>query len=155
MKATASKILKTEDRSTVAVKMLKEGHTDNDVIDLVAEMDLMKMIGRHINIINLLGVCTQDGPLYVVVEFAEHGNLKEFLGKHASWTDGYEKPNFSRPLISEKQLISFARQVSFSSFLTMIFCIKNSLQFCFFTMPNFRFAMEWNIWGPENVYIGI
>ena len=114
MKASASKILKTEDRSTVAVKMLKEGHTDNDVIDLVAEMDLMKMIGRHINIINLLGVCTQEGPLYVIVEFAEHGNLKEFLRKHASWTDGYEKPNFCRPLISEKQLISFARQVSSS-----------------------------------------
>ena len=154
MKATASKILKTEDRSTVAVKMLKEGHTDNDVIDLVAEMDLMKMIGRHINIINLLGVCTQDGPLYVVVEFAEHGNLKEFLGKHASWTDGYEKPNFSRPLISEKQLISFARQVSFSSFNDDILHQKFAT-ILFFTMPNFRFAMEWNIWDRENVYIGI
>ena len=150
MKATASKILKTEDRSTVAVKMLKEGHTDNDVIDLVAEMDLMKMIGRHINIINLLGVCTQDGPLYVVVEFAEHGNLKEFLGKHASWTDGYEKPNFSRPLISEKQLISFARQVSFSSFLTMIFCIKNSLQFCFSRCP--ISDLQWNgIFGIQKM----
>ena len=43
----------------VAVKMLKEGHTDNDMIDLVSEMDMMKMIGKHINIINLLGVCTQ------------------------------------------------------------------------------------------------
>ena len=39
--------------------MLKEGHTDQQMIDLVSEMDMMKMIGRHINIINLLGVCTQ------------------------------------------------------------------------------------------------
>ena len=45
--------------TTVAVKMLKEGHTDQDMIDLVSEMDMMKMIGRHINIINLLAVCTQ------------------------------------------------------------------------------------------------
>ena len=33
-----------------------------EMIDLVSEMDMMKMIGRHdnvINIINLLGVCTQ------------------------------------------------------------------------------------------------
>ena len=81
-------------------------------IDLVAEMDLMKMIGRNINIINLLGVCTQDGPLYVIVEFAEHGNLRDFLRKHSDRNDGYERPNTSRPLISEKQLISFARQVS-------------------------------------------
>jgi serine/threonine protein kinase len=62
--------------------MLKEGHTDQEMIDLVSEMDMMKMIGRHenvINIINLLGVCTQDGPLYVIVEYAEHGNLRDFL----------------------------------------------------------------------------
>ena len=111
MKGTATQILKVEDRTTVAVKMLKEGHTDNDIIDLVAEMDLMKMIGRHINIINLLGVCTQDGPLYVIVEFAEHGNLRDFLRKHADRYDGYERPNSTRPLISEKQLVSFARQV--------------------------------------------
>lgn len=45
--------------TTVAVKMLKEGHTDQQMIDLVSEMDMMKMIGRHINIINLMGVCTQ------------------------------------------------------------------------------------------------
>ena len=45
--------------TTVAVKMLKEGHTDQDMIDLVSEMDMMKMIGRHMNIINLLAVCTQ------------------------------------------------------------------------------------------------
>ena len=70
------------------------------------------MIGRNINIINLLGVCTQDGPLYVIVEFAEHGNLRDFLRKHSDRNDGYERPNTSRPLISEKQLISFARQVS-------------------------------------------
>ena len=49
------------EKQTVAVKMLKEGHTDQDMIDLVSEMDMMKMIGKHINIINLLGVCTQDG----------------------------------------------------------------------------------------------
>ena len=45
--------------SVVAVKMLKEGHTDTEMVDLVSEMDMMKVIGRHINIINLLGVCTQ------------------------------------------------------------------------------------------------
>ena len=39
--------------------MLKEGHTDQDMIDLVSEMDMIKMIGRHMNIINLLAVCTQ------------------------------------------------------------------------------------------------
>ena len=76
-------------------------------------MDMMKMIGKHMNIINLLGVCTQDGPLYVIVEYAEHGNLRDFLKKHNSYNDGYERPNTERPIISEKHLLSFARQVFF------------------------------------------
>ena len=48
------------------------------------------------------------------MEFAEHGNLLDFLRTHADRNDGYERPNTVRPLISEKQLISFARQVSLS-----------------------------------------
>ncbi len=65
----------------VAVKMLKEGHTDQDVIDLVKEMTIMKRIPHHDNIINLIGVCTQPMgcPLFVIVEYAKHGNLRDFL----------------------------------------------------------------------------
>lgn len=35
--------------------------TEKDRADLIAEMEMMKMIGKHKNIINLLGACTQDG----------------------------------------------------------------------------------------------
>ncbi|EHB11361.1 Fibroblast growth factor receptor 4 [Heterocephalus glaber] len=65
--------------STVAVKMLKDNASDKDLADLVSEMEVMKLIGQHKNIINLLGVCTQEGPLYVIVECAAKGNLREFL----------------------------------------------------------------------------
>ncbi|XP_063193858.1 fibroblast growth factor receptor 2 isoform X8 [Chroicocephalus ridibundus] len=64
---------------TVAVKMLKDDATEKDLSDLVSEMEMMKMIGKHKNIINLLGACTQDGPLYVIVEYASKGNLREYL----------------------------------------------------------------------------
>uniref|UniRef100_G1LX76 Fibroblast growth factor receptor 2 n=1 Tax=Ailuropoda melanoleuca TaxID=9646 RepID=G1LX76_AILME len=53
--------------------------TEKDLSDLVSEMEMMKMIGKHKNIINLLGACTQDGPLYVIVEYASKGNLREYL----------------------------------------------------------------------------
>ena len=45
--------------TVVAVKMLKEGHTDAEMIDFVKEMEMMKNIPRHVNIINLLGVCAR------------------------------------------------------------------------------------------------
>ena len=67
-----------------------EGHTDTELMDLVSEMEMMKMIGKHINILNLLGCCTQDGPLYVIVEFAPHGNLRDFLRQHRP-SSGYER----------------------------------------------------------------
>lgn len=35
--------------------------TDKDLADLISEMELMKVMDKHKNIINLLGVCTQDG----------------------------------------------------------------------------------------------
>uniref|UniRef100_A0A8C4ICE4 Fibroblast growth factor receptor n=1 Tax=Dicentrarchus labrax TaxID=13489 RepID=A0A8C4ICE4_DICLA len=65
--------------ATVAVKMLKDDATDKDLADLISEMELMKVMDKHKNIINLLGVCTQDGPLYVLVEYASKGSLREYL----------------------------------------------------------------------------
>lgn len=79
--AKVNSISKCAFASVVAVKMVKEGHTDADMASLVREMEVMKMIGKHINIINLLGCCSQEGPLYVIVEFAPLGNLKDFLKK--------------------------------------------------------------------------
>ncbi|XP_069755950.1 fibroblast growth factor receptor 2-like isoform X7 [Narcine bancroftii] len=70
---------KPKEALTVAVKMLKDDATEKDLSDLVSEMEMMKMIGKHKNIINLLGACTQDGPLYVIVEFTAKGNLREYL----------------------------------------------------------------------------
>uniref|UniRef100_A0A673XAR8 Fibroblast growth factor receptor 4 n=1 Tax=Salmo trutta TaxID=8032 RepID=A0A673XAR8_SALTR len=68
-----------ENISTVAVKMLKDDATDKDLSDLISEMELMKVMDKHKNIINLLGVCTEDGPLYVLVEYASKGSLREYL----------------------------------------------------------------------------
>ncbi|XP_043269981.1 fibroblast growth factor receptor homolog 1-like isoform X2 [Venturia canescens] len=100
----------------VAVKMLKEGHTDAEMMDLVSEMEMMKMIGKHVNIINLLGACTQGGPLYVVVEFAPHGNLRDFLRDHRPSSSGYEptinQDEKDKKTLTQKDLVSFAYQVA-------------------------------------------
>ena len=38
--------------------------TENELADLLSEMDTMKDIGKHKNIINLIGACTQNGKQY-------------------------------------------------------------------------------------------
>nr|KAG5686117.1 hypothetical protein BaRGS_001182 [Batillaria attramentaria] len=82
VKAEALGIFKDNNSVTVAVKMLKEDATDREMMDLIREMEMMKLIGKHKNIINLLGCCTQRGPLYVIVEYAPNGNLRDFLKSH-------------------------------------------------------------------------
>ncbi|KAL0269848.1 UNVERIFIED_CONTAM: hypothetical protein PYX00_007446 [Menopon gallinae] len=115
MKAKAEGIINPGVTSVVAVKMLKEGHTDAEMTDLVSEMELMKMIGKHVNIINLLGCCTQGGPLYVIVEYAPNGNLREFLRQHRPGS-GYEPAIGTelkeRQALTQKDLVSFAYQVA-------------------------------------------
>lgn len=92
-----------------------EGHTDAEMSDLVSEMEMMKIIGKHRHIINILGCCTQGGPLYVIVEYAPHGNLRDFLRQHRP-SSGYE-PAIGEDLhdgntLTQKDLISFAYQVA-------------------------------------------
>ncbi|XP_078421744.1 fibroblast growth factor receptor 1-like isoform X2 [Cetorhinus maximus] len=99
---------------TVAVKMLKADATEKDLSDLISEMEMMKMIGKHKNIINLLGACTQDGPLYVIVEFASKGNLREYL--RARRPPGmeycYNPAHVPVEQLSFKDLVSCGYQVS-------------------------------------------
>ncbi|KAB1259432.1 Fibroblast growth factor receptor 4 [Camelus dromedarius] len=100
--------------STVAVKMLKDNASDKDLADLVSEMEVMKLIGRHKNIINLLGVCTQEGPLYVIVECAAKGNLREFLrARRPQGPDlSPDGPRSSEGPLSFPALVSCAYQVA-------------------------------------------
>lgn len=73
---------------------------------------MMKMIGTHINIINLLGCCTQDGPLYVVVEYAAHGNLRDYL-RNKRPSSGYERAiGQETNALTERDLVSFSYQVA-------------------------------------------
>nr|XP_028563731.1 fibroblast growth factor receptor 1 isoform X3 [Podarcis muralis] len=98
----------------VAVKMLKSDATEKDLSDLISEMEMMKIIGKHKNIINLLGACTQDGPLYVIVEYASKGNLREYL--QARRPPGmeycYNPTHIPEEQLSFKDLVSCAYQVA-------------------------------------------
>lgn len=105
VKADAYK-LKGEDVSRpVAVKMLKEGHGDPEMKDLVSEMEVMKKIGRHINIINFLGCCTQDGK-------SEGSGLLVRLSLSLSLASAYgARPSLfpPRPHLLTALFFSFAR----------------------------------------------
>ncbi|GFS78769.1 fibroblast growth factor receptor 2 [Nephila pilipes] len=118
---------------TVAVKMLKEHHTDADMTMLVKELELMKVISerKHKNVLNLLGCCTKGGPLFLLVEFCEKGNLRDYLRAHRnnSFT-GYEEPIGSTKgeNLTFKSLIRYAYQVANGMrYLADLKCIHRDL----------------------------
>lgn len=62
MRAEAFGLNGNEGSTTVAVKMLKDAHSDSEMAVLVSEMEMMKIIGKHMNIVSLLG-CSTDGKI--------------------------------------------------------------------------------------------
>ncbi|KAH3769941.1 hypothetical protein DPMN_171220 [Dreissena polymorpha] len=64
--------------TAVAVKTLKVGSTVQEKVDFLSEAELMKRFSHH-NIVSLLGVCTREEPVYNIMEFLLHGDLKTYL----------------------------------------------------------------------------
>ena len=82
LKAEATNITVDEEKSVVAVKVLKEGTSHSARKEFFREACLMNGY-RHDNIVKLLGVCIKEEPLCMVFEYMEMGDLHTFLRQNA------------------------------------------------------------------------
>ena len=62
----------------MVVKTLKPGSSLDEKIAFLSEADMMKRFD-HRNIVKLLGVCTRNEPVYMVMEFMLYGDLKTLV----------------------------------------------------------------------------
>lgn len=110
----------------VAVKMLKENASDVELADFISEMEMMKEIGSHKNIVNYLGACTAHGPLFLIVEYCSHGNLKDFLRNNRPSL--LELSGDMEVSLTFRDLLSFAYQITKGmSYLSSKKCIHRDL----------------------------
>ncbi|RUS76412.1 hypothetical protein EGW08_015822, partial [Elysia chlorotica] len=65
----------------VAVKMLRPTADDRARADFHKEIKIMSQL-KDLNIVRVLGVCTREEPLCMVVEYMKHGDLNQFLIDH-------------------------------------------------------------------------
>ncbi|XP_028517530.1 vascular endothelial growth factor receptor 3 isoform X2 [Exaiptasia diaphana] len=117
-------------RTTVAVKMLKAEANESDYKDLAIELKIMIHLGEHSNIINLLGACTRSEQLMVIMEFAPHGNLLNFLRSRreiyeATWRKTANNPDAEFTLAD---LVMFSYQIARGmDFLSSKKCVHRDL----------------------------
>ena len=55
--------------------------TTEEERDFLGEIDLIKSVGFHKNIINVIGTSTMMKPLFLVLEYMFHGDLLHYLRK--------------------------------------------------------------------------
>ena len=111
--------------------MLKPHHTATEMKDLLSEYSLMKEVD-HPNVIKLLGACTdRRGPIFLIMEFAKHGSLRNYLRRsrnrpellrtqsrmssntsNSKATTSIRTMEDELELINQKDIISFAWQVA-------------------------------------------
>jgi hypothetical protein len=78
-RAKVDEIFGHHGQQLVAVKMLKDNYSQDEYRCLQKELDIMKRLQPHPNVIGLLGCCTQSEPLCIILEYASNGCLQSLL----------------------------------------------------------------------------
>lgn len=97
----------------VAVKMLKDNTDEKQRIGLIHELEILRKVGRHSNIVSLVGACSFEEPLCVVVEFVPGGSLDQIL-RDSRIPVGALDTNYVNvwSKLSERELLKIASDVS-------------------------------------------
>lgn len=99
----------------VAVKQLKErvGLGDRERLELIAEIEIMKLVNDHPNVIKILHYCADDyEPLLLIMEYAEHGKLQTYLRNCRSFRKSFSCLNDFNSIITSKELIKFSYHIA-------------------------------------------
>ncbi|XP_031561076.1 fibroblast growth factor receptor 2-like [Actinia tenebrosa] len=75
------KPLYPEDGYVVAIKMLHDFADIDQRKEFLKEIQLMKDVGAHRNIVNMLGCGTVCEPMFLIVEYLHNGDLLHYLRK--------------------------------------------------------------------------
>uniref|UniRef100_A0A182MAT7 Protein kinase domain-containing protein n=1 Tax=Anopheles culicifacies TaxID=139723 RepID=A0A182MAT7_9DIPT len=79
--ASAIKLPGFNEPKIVAIKQLKKCSSSDEFDEFLDEITMMKKVGKHPNIVALLGCCTIKEPLTMIMEYVGCGDLLEYLRK--------------------------------------------------------------------------
>ncbi|XP_052804877.1 proto-oncogene tyrosine-protein kinase receptor Ret-like isoform X2 [Mya arenaria] len=103
----------------VAVKTCRGTATDSEKQDLFLELEIMRKIPLHPNVVTLYGCCSKLDPLYIILEYVQRGSLMNYLrqcrpssrmSRGSTMTSVTTSSSFMEP--RAKDLTIFALQIS-------------------------------------------
>ncbi|KAL7741770.1 hypothetical protein ACLKA6_000378 [Drosophila palustris] len=77
--ATAINLRRMRGTTIVAVKQLKANPSADEVAEFLAEIEMLKGVGTHNNVVCFLGCCTIRAPYLMIMEYVGRGNLLNYL----------------------------------------------------------------------------
>ncbi|XP_022111421.1 tyrosine-protein kinase receptor Tie-1-like [Acanthaster planci] len=127
--AEATGITERSKVTLVAVKTLKDGASKSDKDGLMKEIDLMKKLPDHCNVVRLLGFCIDKEPLYIIVEYLSRGNLKDLLQDSRSKGGRvYGNLHGISKSLTSRDLMKFAKDVANGmAFISSQKCVHRDL----------------------------
>ncbi|CAH1108431.1 unnamed protein product [Psylliodes chrysocephalus] len=97
----------------VAIKQLRTEAPDDEKEDLLNEMNILKKVGEHKNIVSLLACVTIEQPYMMILELVSGGSLKEYLMKlREKWSNRRSKFFFADYSFQDWQHNQFNSQES-------------------------------------------
>lgn len=97
--------------STVAVKTLKENAIESEKKDLLSELQVMKSLEPHVNVVRLLGCCSEKEPVFVIIEYVALGKLQTLL-RNSRTEKNYNNMDVKSKSLTSQDLVSFMYQVA-------------------------------------------
>ncbi|XP_012158328.1 fibroblast growth factor receptor 3 [Ceratitis capitata] len=101
-KAVAVNLRRMRGRTVVAVKQLKKNPTSDEVAEFLGEIEMLKGVGRHNNIVCFYGCCTIRAPYLMIMEFVGRGDLLTYLRTVRQSSTKF-KPNGHVPYANQDQ----------------------------------------------------
>ncbi|XP_038066572.1 angiopoietin-1 receptor-like [Patiria miniata] len=92
--------------SKAAIKTLMANSSENDRQNFMEEFRTLTKVGRHPNVVGILGACQHEDILYVALEFMPNGDLRTYLRNARSLGDD------DQSTLSSEKLIQFALDVA-------------------------------------------
>ncbi|GMS99328.1 hypothetical protein PENTCL1PPCAC_21503, partial [Pristionchus entomophagus] len=106
-----------KENNTVAIKMLHESADKLQQIQFFEEIDLMKRLGYHERLVNMLACATQSEPALLIIEYCAHGDLLNYMRERRQFMLGSAVEAMSSMdrsmIITQKQQLMFCVQIAY------------------------------------------